>query len=71
MQDNENVEIVGEINGSDRLKKPQDPEKLVKVRPWSLTSSLADWFSLSPGKGKVRKEGSQSGEGKKGEGCSD
>jgi len=33
MQDNENVEIVGEINGSDRLKKPQDPEKLVKVRP--------------------------------------
>jgi len=32
MQDNENVEIVGEINGSDRLKKPQGPEKLVKVR---------------------------------------
>jgi len=33
VQDDENVEIVREIIGSSRLKRPQDPEKLAKVRP--------------------------------------
>jgi len=33
VQDDESVENAREIIGSSRLKRPQDPEKLAKVRP--------------------------------------